>query len=127
MKSKLLNIALILTSFIGYLEWGTDMSMFLIEGEIEVITKAFTSFKDIIHPFILLPLLGQLLLILTLFQKTPNKALTYTGMICIAILLVFVFLIGVISLNYKILFSAMPFLLVVAMIGRYYRKLHKQA
>jgi predicted neutral ceramidase superfamily lipid hydrolase len=122
MKPKLLNISLILTSFIGYLEWGTDMHMFLIEGEIDVLIKAFTSFSDIIHPFILLPLFGQVVLIFTLFQKQPSKKITYLGMICIAILLVFVFLIGVISFNYKILLSAIPYLFVMLLVFKYYKK-----
>ena len=42
MKAKLLNIGLILTSLIGYLEWGTDQSMFLFQGEWDVLTKLFT-------------------------------------------------------------------------------------
>jgi CHASE2 domain-containing sensor protein len=122
MKPKLLNIALILTSFIGYLEWGTDMHMFLIEGEIDVLIKAFSDFASIVHPLILLPLFGQLVLVFTLFQKKPNKRLTYIGMICIAILLVFVFLIGAISFNYKILLSAIPYLLVMFLVFKYYKK-----
>ena len=126
MKSKFLNLGLILTSFVGYLEWGTDMRMFLIEGEIEVITKAFTNFKEIIHPLILLPLVGQLLLVLTLFQKKPNKTLTYIGMICLAILLVFLFFIGIISLNLKTLASATPFVVVMLLTIKHYKQLKKK-
>lgn len=126
MKSKILNIALILTSFIGYLEWGTDMHMFLIEGEIHVLKKAFVNFKEIIHPFILLPLLGQLILVFTLFQKIPNKRLTYIGMVCIAILLTLVLLIGFLGVNFKILLSAIPFFVVVILVVKHYKQLKHQ-
>ena len=127
MKSKLLNLGLIFTSFIGYLEWGTDMKMFLIQGEIEVITKAFTNFNEIVHPLILLPLFGQLLLVITLFQKTPSKALTYAGMFCLATLLVFIFFIGIIIFNIKILASSTPFIVVMILIIKHYKQLKKVA
>ena len=65
MKSKLLNIGLILTSFVGYLEWGGNNKMFLIQGEIELISKLLTDPGSALHPFTLLPLIGQVLLILT--------------------------------------------------------------
>jgi hypothetical protein len=67
------------------------------------------------HPFVLLPLVGQLLLIVTLFQRQPYKRLTWVGTGAIAVLLLFMFLIGVLSVNFKILFSTLPFL-VVAML-----------
>ena len=125
MKAKVLNFALLLSSFIGYLEWGKDQSNFLIESEIEVITKAFSDIGAIIHPFILLPLLGQLLLIITLFQKTPSKTITYIGMICLAILLVFIFISGIIIFNIKILASATPFVVTMFLIIRHYKQLKK--
>ena len=82
MKSKILNLTLILTSLIGYLEWGQDMSMFLFQGELDVISKLFTDPLSVLHPFTLLPLLGQILLLITLFQKNPSKVLTYVGIYC---------------------------------------------
>ena len=123
MKAKLLNSGLIITSCIGYLEWGNDMSMFLIQGEIEVITKAFSNISALAHPFIILPLLGQLFLLITLFQKVPNKIVTYTGMFCIAVLLAFIFLIGAISFHYKIALSTVPFFFFVFLTIRHYKQL----
>lgn len=106
----LLNLLLVITSLLGYLEWGKDESIFLLEGEILIISKLFTDFTSVIHPFILLPMAGQILLIVTLFQKSPSRLLTYLGLGSIGILLFFMFLIGLLSLNYKILFSTIPFL-----------------
>lgn len=106
----LLNLLLVITSLLGYLEWGKDESIFLLEGEILIISKLFTDFTSVIHPFILLPMAGQILLIVTLFQKSPSRLLTYLGLGSIGILLFIMFLIGLLSLNYKILFSTIPFL-----------------
>lgn len=96
---------------IGYLEWGTDNRMFLIQGEIEIIEKFLEDPTSIVHPFILLPFFGQIILIYTLFQKTPSRTLTSLGIGGIGILLLLMFFIGLISLKYKILFSTLPFLI----------------
>jgi uncharacterized membrane protein len=119
-KDKLLNVCLILTSFIGYLEWGGNNSMFLLQGEIEIFSKFVQDPNSIVHPFILLPLIGQLLLLYTLFQKRTNKIITYIGIGGIGILLLFMFLIGLISLNYKILISTIPFLITAVLTVRNY-------
>ena len=110
-KTKALIIALIITPLIGYLEWGTDMSMFLIEGEIEVIGKLFTDPGSVMHPLTLLPLAGQVILLISLFQKRPNRKLIFLGMTFIAILLFFIFIISLLGQNFKILASTLPFLI----------------
>ena len=121
MKSKILNLTLILTSLIGYLEWGQDMSMFLFQGELDVISKLFTDPLSVLHPFTLLPLLGQILLLITLFQKNPSKVLTYVGMACIGVLLLMVCFVGLIGSNYKVALSALPFLITAVLVIRHWR------
>ena len=122
MKSKILNLGLVLSSLIGYLEWGGDNSMFLIEGEIDVLVKLFTNPLSVLHPFTLLPLTGQILLLISLFQERPGKRLTYIGIGCIAILLVFMFAIGIMSTNFKILLSTVPFLVLAVLTILHQRK-----
>jgi len=122
MKSKLLNGALILTSVIAYLEWGHNNSTFLFTAEAEVITKLFTHPAEAAHPFTLVPLIGQLLLLISLFQKQPSKALTYTGMGGLAVLLLFIFFIGIISLNIKIIASVLPFIITSILTIMHYRR-----
>lgn len=112
MKSKVLNALLILTSLAGYLEWGTDNSSFLFQAEAEIITKIFRDPVSVLHPFILLPMAGQMLLIFTLFQNKVSKRLTFIGLAGIGILIVLMFVIGVLSLNVRIVFSAIPFIIV---------------
>jgi hypothetical protein len=124
MKGKILNLLLILTSLIGYLEWGKDNTAFLFQVEAGILSKIFTDPISVIHPFTILPLAGQLLLFFTLFQKEANKILTLTGMAGLGILLALMFFIGCISLNLKILASTIPFLVVGYLTIRNYRKIN---
>ncbi|MEZ4956674.1 MAG: hypothetical protein R2825_24165 [Saprospiraceae bacterium] len=111
MKGKILNLGLILTSLIGYLEWGKDNSSFLFQTEFEIFKKLISDPISAFHPFTILPLFGQILLAITLFQKKTSKLLTYLGLGGIGILLLFMFAIGIIGLNYKIALSTLPFLI----------------
>jgi hypothetical protein len=66
--------------------------------------------QSLTHPAFLVPFVGQLLLLLTLFQAQPKRWMIYTGTGMLALLLVFVFVIGIISGNIRILLSAVPFI-----------------
>ena len=112
MKQKLLNLGVIIASLLGYLEWGMDHKMFMFEMEAEIFGKLISDPGSVLHPLVLLPLFGQLLLIITLFQARPGKWLTYAGIGCIGLLLGFMFIIGIIGFQYKILLSTLPFIVV---------------
>jgi hypothetical protein len=122
MKSKLLNLLLIVTSLFGYLEWGGGNHSFLFQAEYEVVSKLFTDPASVLHPFTVLPIIGQVLLLITLFQRQPNKILTYVGIAGLAILLSFIFLVGALSLNFKIILTALPFLVIAIITIRHYRR-----
>ncbi|MBK6351846.1 MAG: hypothetical protein KA251_02255 [Saprospiraceae bacterium] len=126
MKSKILNLLLIVTSLFGYLEWGGNNSILLFQAEADIISKLFTDPTSVIHPFILLPLVGQILLLVSVFQNKPSHLLTYIGIACLALLLGFMFVIGILSLNYKIIFSTLPFLVVAGTAIFHYRKIKMQ-
>jgi uncharacterized membrane protein len=110
MKLKILNLVLLLTSFIGYLEWGVDQKMFLIKGEIIIFQKMLINPSEVFHPLIILPFLGQVLLIMSLLWQKAFNYLTYAGMACISLLMLIIFLIGILSLNFKMIASALPFI-----------------
>ena len=122
MSIRLLLIVLFLSTFTGYLEWGEGNTSFLIQAEIEVIRKFFTDPMEALHPLTLLPLFGQLLILFAVFQKEPRWKLIFTGMGCIGLLLALMFVIGVMSLNYKIVLSTLPFLVTSVLLIRRYRK-----
>lgn len=106
--TRALNLAMLVTSLFGYLQWGTN-KMFLFEMEAEIISKMFVNPMDVVHPFTILPLLGQVFLLITLFQKYPGRYLTIGGVLCIGLLLGFMFIIGLISMSVKIALASLPF------------------
>lgn len=120
LRKKLMNLLVLLSSLIGYLEWGGNNSSFLFQVELEIISKLFTDPLAIVHPFTILPLLGQLLLFITLFQSEPAKILTYISIGGLGVLLGLMFLIGLIDLNFKIIISTVPFLMVSYLNIRFY-------
>lgn len=111
MRAKILNTLLLLTSLIGYLEWGGNNHLFIAEAEREIILKLYTETNSVIHPLILLPISGQLLLLFTLIQKKTNRMLSFIGITALGCLLYFMLFVGIISLNYKIIISTLPFFL----------------
>jgi len=123
MKSKILNFLLILFSLFGYLEWSGKNHMFLFEAEIEILSKLFINPKSVIHPFIILPVISQFLLLFTLFQKTINRKITYISIFGLGLLIYFLLFVGIISLNYKITLSTLPFIVVSILTILHHRKL----
>ncbi len=118
MHAKILNTLLVLSSLIGYLEWSGNNHLFIVEAEREIILKLFTDPNSIIHPLIILPIGGQILLLLTLFQKKPNKIMTYISIAMLGCLLYLMLFIGIFSFNYKIIISTLPFLFISIAIVR---------
>lgn len=110
MKGKVLIICVVLASLLGYLEWSGGNRMFLYQAEAEIMYKLFTQPQLVMHPFILLPLLGQVLLLATLLRERPNKILVFAGMAAIGILYLFMLFIGIISSKFRITLSTVPFL-----------------
>ncbi|MBB6325285.1 cobalamin biosynthesis protein CobD/CbiB [Algoriphagus iocasae] len=116
MKIKILNVLLIISSLFGYLEWGEGQHSFLFQIEAELFQKIVSEPSSVIHPFTVIPSIGQLLLLITVFQKKPNKILTYIGIGSLGLLLGFMTLIGIIGKNPKIFFSTIPFLVFALMV-----------
>jgi len=112
MYLKILILCIAVSSLFGYLEWGGQGDhAFLFQVEIEFFSKLFTSPKTVLHPFTIIPLAGQLILIFALFQKQPNFWLVVAGVVALGILLLFMLFIGVSTENWKITISVLPFLI----------------
>ncbi len=110
-KAKWYNLMLILTSLIVYLEWGKDSKMFLWQMELDIVLKSIKNPLTLLHPLVLMPLIGQLALLLTLFQTNPSKKLTYVGVLGLGLLILFIFFIGLIGFKWKIMLYSLPFLI----------------
>lgn len=120
MKSKILNFLLIITSLLGYLEWSGKNHIFLFKAEVEIFSKLLTNPISVLHPFTILPLVGQILLLITLFQKTPNRTLTFISIATLGLLLGFMFIVGLLSMNFKIIVSTIPYIVVSILAIRHY-------
>ena len=71
---------------------------------------------SVLHPFTVLPMLGQVLLLLTLFQKTPGRWLTYIGMGLLSLIMLIILLIGLLGMNWKMILSTVPFLVFAVLV-----------
>lgn len=109
MCKRMLQILILFSSFIVYLSWGKDQSKHIYEIEWDIVKRVFTDIKSVLHPFILLPLLGQSILFFTLFQKKMNNKLILFAIILLSILILFILFIGIVQKDIKIISFALPF------------------
>ncbi|MEP0987673.1 hypothetical protein [Ekhidna sp.] len=125
MNIRLLIVLVILSSLFGYLEWGGGNHSFLFEIEYQIIVSLLSQPKSVAHPFVIIPLLGQLILLVALFQKKPSRILIYLGILSLTLLLGIMFAIGIMSENFKILISTIPFIITSILSLRTIRKRKK--
>lgn len=122
MRNKILQLLILLSSFIVYLSWGKDQSKHIYEIEWDILKRIFTDIKSVFHPFVLLPLLGQVILFVTLFQKKINNKLVLFAIILLSILILFILFIGILQKDIKIISFALPFTLLSAHRIFFFRK-----
>jgi hypothetical protein len=116
---RFLNILLLCTVQLGYLEWGRGSTAFVYRVSLELVMSAVKKPGSFLHPIILVPLIGEILLLITIFQKTPGRILTLIGLCCLSVLMLLLFFIGAITHNGKILLSALPFIITGILVLRY--------
>ncbi len=120
MKLRLLIFSLIISSLFGYIEWSENY-LLLYQAEVDILSRAIQQPKIFLHPFTLLPFLGQIFLVIAFFQKNPNKIFVYLGIVGIGILILLILLIGFLNINIKMIISAVPFLFIVFLIIIFYK------
>lgn len=104
---RYINVALSLTVLFCYFEWPDDSSAFLFKMEYTVFLKGNKD-ESFTHPFILFPLIGQLLILISIFK--PNRKLTLAGVIMLSLLVLMILVAGIATSNPKIILSTIPFL-----------------
>ena len=109
-KIRLIKLGILLAFFFCYLEWGKDHSAFIFQLQFTLFTGSANS-SAFFHPLILIPFIGQLLLMVSICIPWLGKKLTITAITLLSSLVLMVILAGSLSLNYKILLSAFPFVL----------------
>ena len=108
-QQRLLNIGILLSFLVCYLEWGRGNSAFVAQVEYQILVGR-PEVANFAHPMIAIPALGQLVVLYTLFQKTPSRRLTSVGIVLMGVLVLLLALIGVLSTNARIGASTLPFL-----------------
>ena len=110
---RIWNILLLISFLFGYLEWGKTQHLFIFQAIVELYEKGKANPLSVLHPFILLPFIGMLLFLYTVFQKTPSRMISIIGAICMSTIMLMILLIGVLGPNFKMLVSVIPFFMAV--------------
>jgi len=118
-KPRLINLGLFITFLICYLEWAGGNSGFVFEMEYTIFTKEDKA-NSFTHPFILIPLCGQIMLLIAIF--IPNKKLTLAALALLSLLVLMILLVGILSLNIKVIASTLPFLAIAIYFTATYKK-----
>jgi hypothetical protein len=105
-----LIVALLLASFFGYLEWAWQNSAWFYEIEWEALKGLFRANPNSLHPFIILPILGQCCLLVYLIKPRMKRLLVF-ALIGLLPLFVFVAFVGTMGHNAEILLSTLPFII----------------
>ncbi|MBL7885399.1 MAG: hypothetical protein JNJ52_01510 [Flavobacterium sp.] len=123
---RMINLALLVAFSICYLEWPPHNSMFVFQGEYEIFTNTKNWVSNFTHPLILLGLTAQLILIYAVINPKINAKLNHLGVIILTPIVLLFFVVGLLSTNYKIMASTAPFLaLVVLYIKNFRRKINQ--
>lgn len=92
------------------MEWPADHHIFIYQVEADLLWKREHP-SDFFHPLIIIYFLGQLLLLVTIFQKTPGKKLTYAAIACLSCIMLLLLFIGLLGLKLKMILCSLPFVL----------------
>lgn len=109
-NKRLVNLLVVVTFFLGYMEWGTNNRAFVFNAAAALYNSLPNDLEGFLNPFVLIPLAGLIVLVITFFQAPPNRKLSLIGLACLGVFMVFLFFIGLTSLNIRIIVSTLPFL-----------------
>jgi hypothetical protein len=110
MKEKLPLLLALLAFPFCYMEWGGGNSGFVYEAERQILFGQGDKADSFAHPLVLLPFLGQLLLLWALFQQKPNRRLVIVALCAMGLLVLVLLLVGILGRSPKIVLSTLPFL-----------------
>jgi hypothetical protein len=119
---KMLRALLVLTSLLGYLEWPGGNAMFIAQLEWRFMIKLSTHPEELAHPFIVLPFLGQFLLIVSCFMKIPAFRLIWFGVTLLSLIMLMLMFIALMSRNRTMLVFTLPFFVLSFTLFRAIRK-----
>jgi uncharacterized membrane protein len=115
-------LAALFTSLLGHMEWGGGNAAFVYESEYLVFFQKNSDVNTFTHPIVLLPLIGQITLLVSLLRRQPNRRVVLAGLAGIGLLFLLIALAGLLSLNGKMLLSTVPYFLSVVWCWRSFKK-----
>jgi hypothetical protein len=107
---KLILTGIFLSFLFCYLQWSGSSHGFIFQLEYEVLKESLQHPWKVLHPFTLIPFLGQLLLLLALIRKKSPAWLAFTGIAFILILPLLLLIIALLTKNVRIGASVLPVL-----------------
>lgn len=120
---RILNILLLLTFQIGYMEWPPHNSMFVFEAAYAILSKTESLISNLTHPIILLGLLAQLALLMAAIVPNFNKKINAVGIVILGLLLLLFLWISLLSKNIKMFAATLPYLSISVYYFWNYKKL----
>jgi hypothetical protein len=95
--------------------------------EHELLFSGKVNAASFVHPAILLPLSGQILLLVSLLQKSPGRWLTLTGIALTSLLVLIILLAGLLAKDLKMIVSCLPFVIVALLYVLRSSRIQKQS
>ena len=115
MQRLLIFLTLVASSLV-IVHWGMFNEAFLIQYEWMTLVNCFHASPSWSTIPIFLTIVGQLLLIISLIQNPVKKPLLYTGLALTSVTVVQLLLAGILSVDYKMVGSSLPFVLLVILL-----------
>ncbi len=113
MLRKLTLAGLILAFSVCYTEWGGGQSAFIFQIELEFFSNFTQNLSSFSHPLILAGLLGQLGLIYGMVVSKPHFWIIGACLGFLSLVVGIFLLAGLLSLNFKIIGSTIPYWVLV--------------
>ena len=102
-------LIIVLAFQLCYLEWPNH-SMFIFEAEYQVFTKTSSYISNFSHPIILSGFISQIVLVLSTFYSKISYKWINISIVLLSLLVLLFLITGLLSMNYKIVLSCIPFL-----------------
>lgn len=117
LSARTIAALLLLSPLIVYLQWGKNQSEFLLHAEITVFKTLLSQPQQLNSPFVILPLLGQLLCLPNLILMYKSTKLLVLAAVLLSSLIVMVLFVSVITLNILSFVSVLPFIVSVTLLA----------
>jgi len=122
MNNRLINFGLVIAFFLCYMEWGGGNSSFIFQAEHQILIRSEGWRSNLTHPIILAGLIGQIILLYCAVWNKGGKKLNWLGILILSPVVFIILLAGALSLNWKMLLSVLPFIVLAILFWRNNRR-----